>query len=175
MERLQATQWNIAPLHHLIWIKQYKISSGWLTTSHHHQVHCHSYRLAECAVKVTNSISGVGFFLNGALLSNNSVLTLRDTGEGSSALYCVTDRPLCCGAKTGGANRGLWRFPYFTTVSQDTAADIYWTRGFSSIHLNRRSSAVRPTGVYTCLIPDGRNVVRTLYIGLYDSNSTGEY
>jgi hypothetical protein len=58
--------------------------------------------------------------------------------------------------------------------AQDTrvTADIYFTRGFSSIHLNRKSSAVGPTGVYTCLIPDPGNTLRTLAATIGDHEST---
>jgi hypothetical protein len=127
------------------------------------------------AEKLTNFFSDVGFFLNGALLSNNSVLMLRDIGEGSSALYCLTDREQCCRFGTGGADRSLWSFPDGTSVGEDATADIYFTRGFSSLLLNRRSSAEGPTGIYTCVIPDRRNVLRTLYIGLYDDVTSGEF
>ena len=33
----------------------------------------------------------LGFFLNGRLLSDNSTVLLGDIGEGSGALYCLTD------------------------------------------------------------------------------------
>ena len=32
-----------------------------------------------------------------------------------------------------------------------------------------------PTGVYSCLIPDAGNIVRTLNIGIYPRISEGEY
>jgi hypothetical protein len=115
--------------------------------------------------------TGVGFFLNGSLFNNNSIMLLSDVGEGRNALHCLTERPTCCGVPTGGANRGIWRYPGgINNVGEVTSADIYFTRGFSSLLLNRRSSAVGPTGVYTCLIPDARNVLRTLSIGLYGAD-----
>jgi hypothetical protein len=109
----------------------------------------------------------VGLYLNGEFLDNNSLVWLSNIGEGSDALYCLTDRTLCCGTETGGAERGIWRFPDGTSVMENSTTDIYWTRGFSSIHLNRRSSAVGPTGVYTCLIPDAGNVLRNYYAQIY--------
>jgi hypothetical protein len=93
------------------------------------------------------------------------VVLPNDIGEGSSALYCLTDRTLCCGANTGGANRGQWRFPDGTNVGEGTAG-VYFTRGFSSLLLNRRTSGVRPTGVYTCDIPDAGDTLRTLSIAI---------
>ena len=52
----------------------------------------------------------LSFFLNGRLLPNNSIVLLGDIGEGSSGLYCLTDREQCCSTEARG-NRGLWRSP----------------------------------------------------------------
>jgi hypothetical protein len=54
-------------------------------------------------------------------------------------------------------------------VREDATAGIYFTRGFSSLLLNRRSSAVGPTGVYRCQILDAENGTRTLSISISDS------
>ena len=60
-------------------------------------------------------------------------------------------------------NRGTWLSPGGFFVSREDS--IYLTSSFSSIQLNRRSSAVGgPTGVYMCFIPDAWNIVRTLSI-----------
>ena len=83
-------------------------------------------------------------------------MQLGDIGEGSSALYCLTNRV--------GRWRGWWNFPNGTRVGMDTAAGIYFIREFSSLLLNRRSSAVGPTGVYRCFISDEEGVLRTLSI-----------
>ena len=113
--------------------------------------------------------AGVGFFLNGRVLPNNSVVLQSDIGEGSGALYCLTDRVQCCSPEAG-ANRGRWDFPNSSggtmSVFSDTSADTYSSKGFSSNLLNRRSSAVGPYGVYTCVIPDASNFLRTLFISL---------
>ena len=112
----------------------------------------------------------VGFFLYGSLLSNNSMVLLRDIGEGSSALYCLTDTKQCCLS----ASQGGWRFPNDSCAHEDDPnADLYLVRGFSSLLLNRRSSAVEPTGVYTCLIPDSSNSSRNVYIGVYTRSIEG--
>ena len=95
-------------------------------------------------------------------------MLLSDIGEGSSALYCLTDRTQCCSTTAGGERRGLWRFPNGTEVMLESGyGDIYHTRGFSSVILSRRNNAVGPTGIYTCEIPDAGNIVRTLYIGQF--------
>ena len=118
----------------------------------------------------------LGFFLNGRLLQDNSIVLLGDIGESSSALYCLTDREQCCSTEAG-ANRGVWRFPDGNDV-QGNSASIYSRKGFSSILLNKRSGTVRPTGVYRCLIPSSSNTgrtVSTLHIGIYSSNDEGKF
>ena len=116
--------------------------------------------------------SGLGFFLNGTLLSNNSIALLSDIGEGTRALYCLTSRTQCCSTEVG-EEHGRWTLPDGSN-SDDTRTNLYFVRGYSSLLLNRRSSAVGPTGVYMCEIPDAMNVPRNLYIGIYDSSSAGE-
>ena len=116
----------------------------------------------------------LGFFLSGRLLQDNSIVLLGTIGEGSSALYCLTDRELCCSTEAG-ANRGLWKFPSGSDV-QGNGASIYSRKGFSSILLNKRSNTVRPTGVYRCLIPSKtRSTVSILHIGIYSSNAEGKF
>ena len=107
--------------------------------------------------------AGVGLFFNGRLLSNNSMVFLGNIGEGSSALYCLTDRELCCSVEAGTRPRGLWFSPSGDVIS-DTNSDVYTSKGFSSIHLNRRSTAMIPAGVYRCLLPDSGNVLRTISV-----------
>ena len=118
----------------------------------------------------------LGFFLNGELLPNNSIVLIGDIGEGSSALYCLTDRELCC-SRAAGAARGLWRGPE-GNVDTNPNAGINSIRGFSSIRLSRKSSTVIPTGVYTCLIPSSSDTVSTsttLRIGILSSISDGKF
>ena len=114
----------------------------------------------------------VGFFLDGDLLSNNSMVLLSDIGEGSSALYCLTDMMHCC-LSAASASDGRWIFSDDSYANEDPTANFYLVRGFSSLLLNRRSSAVGPTGVYTCLIPDSSNSSRNVYIGVYTRSSEG--
>ena len=59
------------------------------------------------------------FFLNGRVLPNNSI------GEGSGALYCLTD----CRSTEAGGELGVWRSPDGSYVSGSTVADIYLVRG----------------------------------------------
>ena len=93
-------------------------------------------------------------------------MLLSDIREGSNALYCLTDRVQCCSYEAGGS-RGRWDFPPNSgSLGPDTTAGTYSSEGFSSILLNRRSSAVGPTGTYSCLMPDAENILRILFISL---------
>ena len=104
-------------------------------------------------------------------------MLLSDIGEGSNALYCLTDRELCCSTEAGDS-RGWWQYSG-GDVQNNTNADIYTSRGFSSIHLNNRMStmAMRPAvGVYECHIPDARDNVGILRITtVVDSKSVIKY
>ena len=115
----------------------------------------------------------IALFLDGIVLPNNSIVAPGDIGEGSSALYCLTDRTQCCSTEAGG-ELSVWRSPDGSDVSASTASDVYLVRGFSSLLLNRRSSAVGPIGVHTCAISDVGDVLRTLYVGIYDDITDSE-
>ena len=93
-------------------------------------------------------------------------MLLGDIGEGSNALYCLTNRELCCSHEAD--NRGRWDFPRGGFVLGTTTNAIYSSKGFSSILLNRQSGAGGPTGNYTCLIPDAGNVLRNLRITIQE-------
>ena len=118
--------------------------------------------------------SDVSLFLNGRIFPNNSIVLLSDIGEGSSGLFCLTNRTRCCSTTAGGERRGAWRFPNGSEVVQESiGGDIYHDRSYSSVILNRRNNAVGSTGIYTCEIPDAGNTTRTLYIGVYGSEDQG--
>ena len=102
---------------------------------------------------------------------NNSVVSLTDIGEGYSALHCLTSLTTCCRGADGGS-AGEWFLPGQTSPVVDVNAPNAGTesftrnRGPSAVLLNRRTSAVGPTGLYTCQVPDGNGMERTLYIGV---------
>ena len=113
----------------------------------------------------TSLYAGVGFFLNGRVLPNNSIVLLSDIGEDSSALFCLTDRTRCCSNMAGGERHGAWRFPDGNEVLQETMnGNIYRDRSYSSVILSRKNNATGPTGIYTCEILDFRNTNRILHI-----------
>ena len=101
-------------------------------------------------------------------------MLLSDIGEGSNALFCLTDRTQCCTTEAGDA-RGSWRFPNGSLVNRDDAdLSFYAIRGYSSIHLNRRSDVVAPTGIFICRLPDeATGSGMYLIIGAYDDASEG--
>ena len=101
-------------------------------------------------------------------------MLLSYIGEGSNALFCLTDRRNCCSTEAG-LNRGRWRFPNDTSVTlDDTLLNFYRIRGYSSVRLNRMSDAVAPTGIFTCAIPTNQSETNTnLYIGVYDDANEG--
>ena len=94
-------------------------------------------------------------------------MLIASIGEGSNALYCLTDLELCCSAQAG-RTRGRWMFPGGSNVDANTA-NFYSVPSYSSLLLNRRSSAVGPIGEYSCLIPDGDNNLRTIAITISTS------
>ena len=93
-------------------------------------------------------------------------MLLSDIREGSGALFCLTNRTECCSQEAGG-ERGLWRLPDGTLANETTSP--YRIRGFSSLFLNNRMSNTvsLPIGIYSCVIPDDEDIIRTLYIGVY--------
>ena len=102
-------------------------------------------------------------------------MLLSDIGEGSNALFCLTNRAQCCTAKAG-LNRGGWRFPNTSVVNNNTADnyEFYRTRGYSSVYLNQRSNALELTGIFICRIPTNQSERNTnLYIGVYDDAGEG--
>ena len=118
-----------------------------------------------------------GMFLNGQPIANNSIVLLRNVGEGDAgALLCTTDRTACCG--TAPNRFGQWYYPDRTVVPIDGAGQPYYrNRGDMLIRLNRRSNqglSVMYSGVYCCEIPDQNNVNQTLCVGAYLTESAGE-
>ena len=119
-----------------------------------------------------------GMFLNGQPIANNSIVLLRNVGEGDAgALLCTTDRTACCG--TAPNRFGQWYYPDRTVVPIDGAGQPYYrNRGDMLIRLNRRSNqglSVMYSGVYCCEIPDQNNVNQTLCVGAYLTESGGEF
>ena len=107
---------------------------------------------------------------------NNSCVTLENIGEGDDALNCRTNQSACCRRPyTGnGSSLGNWFFPNGTKVPGSKSQwGFYRDRGNTSVFLSRRRGG--EDGIYSCEIPDSMNVIQTIYIGVYTTNtSTGE-
>ena len=99
--------------------------------------------------------SGVGIFLNGSWLANNSIVTFGDIGEDNCALLCYTNLSQCCNISNSGFRVGEWYFPNKTTVKTkgEDNKDFYRNRGTRVVRLNRRNNAMTPTGIFCCVIP----------------------
>ena len=102
-------------------------------------------------------------------------MLLSDIGEGSNALFCLTNRRNCCTTEAG-YSRGGWRFPNSSAVDTTDDHEFYRTRGYSSVSLSRRSNALEATGIFTCRIPTIQSESNlNLSIGVYDNASEGMY
>ena len=102
-------------------------------------------------------------------------MLLSDIGEGSNALFCLTNRTQCCTTEAG-LDRGGWRFPNSSAVDIYTTdnQEFYRTRGYSSVYLNRRRNTLEPTGIFICRIPTNQSENNTnLYIGVYTRAGEG--
>ena len=121
-----------------------------------------------------------GMSLNGQPIANNSIVLLQSIGEGDAALLCTTDSTACCTSALGRA--GEWLYPDRRMVPIMTPAvgdpePYYRNRGESLIRLNRRPNqglSEMYTGMYCCEIPDQYNVIQTMYVRAYLTESGGE-
>jgi hypothetical protein len=106
----------------------------------------------------------VGFFLNGNLYPNNSLVDLEEIGEANKALFCLTNNINCCDS----VSQGGWFSPGATsTPILGSTIGFYTSRGPSAIHLNNKATGSSQTGVFHCRIPDTDGNERTIYIGIY--------
>ena len=93
------------------------------------------------------------------LITDIEEFTNHIANEAGSSLVCVTSNvnTQCCRGSDGG-NVGEWYFPDGTMVPRNSGArSADFTRsGFTrQVRLNRRNSAMSPTGTYECRVPDG--------------------
>ena len=109
----------------------------------------------------------VGFFLNGNLYPNNSLVDLDEIGSGTEALFCLTNNINCC----ENPSQGDWFGPRENLKEMETIDDFYTSRGRSAIYLNKvaTNSSQTQSGVFYCRIPDADGNNRTIYIGIYNN------
>ena len=116
-------------------------------------------------------ISELGFYLNGELYPNNSIVNIADIGVGPNALHCITDREQCCSSVDGGAS-GEWYLPREPVpVVGNEDSDFSQTRVSSAVLLNRRNNDTSPAGLYHCDILDSSGVLQSLFIALYNATA----
>ena len=107
--------------------------------------------------------------IDGGVLSNNSMVLFGGIGEGSDALYCLTNGTECC------SNDGTWTLPNGSNISESSSgSSVYIIRGSSSLFLNQRNGTDGSTGIYTCSIPDAEGTVQTVFIGVYRDGVEGQ-
>ena len=115
----------------------------------------------------------VGFFLNGNLYPNNSLVNLEEIGEASKALFCLTNNINCC---TNGS-QGDWYNPEDNTIPitaiRDNSISVYISKGPSHIHLNNINITNSKSGIYHCKIPDSNGTDQRIYIGIYGNEEGG--
>ncbi len=105
---------------------------------------------------------------------NNSIVTITDIVVGDNALFCLSNSISCCRSIDGGAS-GEWFLPGGSSPIDgggefsSTIADFSRSRRPSAVILNRRNNAIGPEGLYRCDVIDARNVVQSLYIGIYQN------
>ena len=105
---------------------------------------------------------GVGLYLDGNQLANNSLVNLEDIGEGDCALICYTNSPSCCVLSRAGE----WYFPNRSRVKiKGEMEDFYRSREGMMVCLNRRNNAMGPTGIYCCDIPGSNG---DMCVGVYN-------
>ena len=104
--------------------------------------------------------------------SNNSIVSIRDIGEGRRALLCVTSVIGCCRDASVPIEMREWYFPNGLAVSIKGAGhSFYRDRDSSIVRLNRRYNATSPNGIFSCIIPSSTTplMISTIHIGIYDT------
>jgi hypothetical protein len=108
----------------------------------------------------------IGFFLNGNLYPNNSLVDFEEIGEANKTLFCLTNNTNCCDS----VSQGGWFSPGATATpilgKMESTTDFYTSRGPSAIHLNSATGSFQP-GIFHCRVPDADGDERTIYIGIY--------
>ena len=104
-------------------------------------------------------------FQNGTVIANNSDIIIEFNDE---ALLCFTDHKNCCTSDTAQV-AGNWYFPGANgsiVGNQSTSNNIYIERGLSVVGLYWNDSAIIPTGVFRCEIPDARGVTQNVIVNV---------
>ena len=101
------------------------------------------------------------------------MVNLNDIGLNDNALFCYTNLSTCCRGddNPNGGSQGSWMFPEGNDVGSSSFADNNEFSSHRSEHailLYRGINAAGPTGIFTCVIPDGNNAPQQVYFGIYN-------
>ena len=118
-----------------------------------------------------NVCAGVFTFLNGLVLTNNSIVTKDEIGSGNNhAILCYTNLHDCCrniDNMMGGA-LGEWYDPMGEIVPKEfDALSIYRNRGLGVVRLHRVMNKILPSGIFKCEVNDRNGLLQSAYIGVY--------
>ena len=108
------------------------------------------------------------------MYGNNSIVLLRDIGEGRRALLCITNETGCCRDTYIPSFIRNWYFPNGSAVSLNGAGySFYRDRDLSIVRLNRRHNVTSPNGIFRCIIPSivtqsNQIMTSNIHIGIYD-------
>lgn len=104
---------------------------------------------------------------------NNTIFDISNIGEDDSALFCLTNSPICCTSREAGVNASLgnWYLPNGDPVvyrSERTIRiiGITVTRGPNAILLHRSNNVIEPMGKFICELPDFNGFLRYLHAGI---------
>ena len=120
----------------------------------------------------------VSLFFGDRFYKNNSIVKLTDIGEGSQALFCISNYSYSAGDNEFDRD---WYFPNGSVVQQRNyyqpyAADFYRNKDRSVVRLNRRNNALMPTGIFCCHInitTGASRSTQSVCMGVYPPNDSG--
>ena len=105
--------------------------------------------------------------LNDDIIPNHGYVVISDIGfDDDTALICNTNRPAAMSTNSGGD----WFTPDGTRVNDTDVPGFRRNRAPMVVRLYRNGDTdPLSEGMYQCLVEDDRLIVRTVYVGLYNS------
>ena len=98
----------------------------------------------------------------GSVVSNQSIVSLEGIRSGND-LFCFTN------SDTASNRVGSWYFPDGSEVTQSGSDGFVRNRGRSFVSLTSSGSAISPSGLYRCVIPDSNGQEVTLFASIYQN------
>ena len=104
---------------------------------------------------------------------NNSVVNITEIGTNNTSLFCLTNNTDCCEHSSNDNNDfslGTWMLPNGVEIAERSS---YKSQSFSvsrspnAVFLHHDDDLMSHNGIFTCVIPDDRNITRRLFIGIY--------